>query len=748
MYLLDEELELVPWGARGELYIGGAGLARGYWKRSGLTAERFVPDQCSGREGERLYRTGDIGRYRKDGSIEFLGRRDEQVKIRGYRIELGEIENVLVGCGGVKQAVVTADGESGESEKRLIAYLVGEAGAELKEREIRKYLQDRLPEYMVPVGYVVVPEIPLTANGKVDRKKLPRPEWEGVGEGGKRKGEPGNQVEQILCGIWREVLRTGSVGVEDNFFQIGGHSLLATQVILRIRQTFSIDLAVRTIFESPTIRQLAEKVMQNRSDAEGALLPPMHKADRNSELPLSFAQQRLWFLDQLDKGSPVYNMPYALHLQGELNRQALQLALNEIVRRHEVLRTSFELVDGIPKQKIADHLALHLGEIDLRMMRETLRDEQVQEFIENEATTGFDLSSGPLLRLQLLQTRESEFILLCTLHHIISDGWSIGILIRELRILYAAFCANEASPLQELEIQYVDFSVWQREWLQGEIWQKQMEYWKNRLARIQPLNLPLDHSRVDLHRGGTVNLTLSQDHTAALKELCQHEGVTLFMTMLSVFSIVLGRVASQDDIIIGTDVAGRDHVATENLIGFFVNQLVLRVDLGGTPTVREILHRVRETTLDALAHQYVPFEKLVDEISPARTLARTPIFQVKMVLQNTPRESFSMPGLTLGSLPVEDRWSKFDMLLNLRDSDNGIVGWNQFDSGILDRSTVNTWMAQFTAGLQILATNAGAINWPLKEYVEASERMARTLLEQAAAPALKNRKGQVLASSA
>ena len=464
LYVLDEEMEAVPVGVPGELYIGGAGLARGYLNRADLTGERFVPSPFgkSGR-GERLYRTGDRARWKRDGNLEYLGRLDEQVKIRGFRIELGEIEAVLKEHGGVRQAVVVVR-EDEPGEKRLVAYVVAEEGEqeEVGGVELRRHLQERLPEYMVPAAYVVLDALPLTANGKLDRRGLPKPELKGSeGDG---YVAPRTATEEILCGIWAEVLRVERVGVEDNFFEMGGHSLLATQVVSRVREVFEIELALQSLFEEPTVRGLARAV-EGGEKQEG--VPRLVAVGREGGLPLSYAQQRLWFIDQLEPGEGTYNIAYALRLRGELEEAALEKSLAEVVRRHEVLRTSFPAERGEAVQRIGEAGAVKLERVDLRGMKEEEREEAVRELARREGERGFDLGRGPLLRTTLVKMGEAEHVLLVTLHHIVSDGWSLGILVREMTVLYEAMRQGKESPLKELPIQYGDFAVWQRGWLQA-----------------------------------------------------------------------------------------------------------------------------------------------------------------------------------------------------------------------------------------------------------------------------------------
>jgi acyl carrier protein len=518
MYILDEGMRMVAQGVRGEIYIGGGGITRGYLGRAELTAEKYIPDQYGRAAGGRLYRTGDLGRYERDGAVQFLGRRDEQVKIRGYRIELGEVEAALRGHEKVREAVVIVR-EDEPGLKRLVGYVVGGDGLALKINELDGYVKQRLPEYMVPAMYVLLKELPLTANGKVDRRALPKPEMT------KAAGEEGmahTAGEEIVAGIWCEVLGIESVRVDENFFEMGGHSLLATQVMSRVREAFGIELPVRRLFEWPTVRGLAEQIQATRNGTQATMAPPISPVSRHGQLPLSFAQQRLWFLDQLEPNSPFYNVGAALRLEGELNVAALERTLSEIVRRHEVLRTSFPEVEGHPVQVIAPSVNFSLPLIDLSQMEEVEREREAGRMAQAEGEKPFDLSRGPLLRARVLRLGAAEHVVLLTMHHIVSDGWSVGVLVREVGALYEAFSNGRTSPLAELSIQYGDYAVWQREWLQGEVLEEQVSYWKKQLGGAAGvLELPTDRPRpaVQSYRGGQHRFEVSEEVSGKLKEL-------------------------------------------------------------------------------------------------------------------------------------------------------------------------------------------------------------------------------------
>ncbi len=701
VYILDEGMRLVPVGVTGELYIGGVGLARGYLGRPELTAERFVPDPFSGNSGARLYRTGDLARYREDGAIEFLGRADSQVKIRGFRVEPGEIESALVGHPRVRQAVVVAR-EEGAGQKGLVAYCdVGEdaesgIAAEMV-AELRGYLRQKLPDYMVPGAFVLLPALPLSASGKVDSEALPEPAGGRLGSSVEYEA-PRSQTEELLAGIWQELLGLERVGVGDNFFELGGHSLLATQMVSRIREAFGVTLPLRRLFEEPTVAGLAMAIEEVKAAGEGRRLPPLRRVDRQDDLPLSFAQQRLWFLDQLDPGSPLYNIPEAVRVRGPLDVSVLRRCLNEIVRRHEVLRTTFHTVDGKPKQVIASELDLPLPVVDLRNVPESEREAQALRLARKEAQRSFDLSKGPLVRATLLWLDQEEYIILFTMHHIISDNWSSNVLIQEMAVLYDAFSHGRSSPLPELPIQYCDFAHWQRQWLQGEALEAQISYWKERLQGLPPsLDLPTDRPRppVQSFRGDYLSFSLPDRLSKAIDNLCRKEGVTQFMALLAAFQTLLHRYSRQEDIAVGTPIANRNRAEIEGLIGFFVNTLVLRTDLSGDPSFRELLRRVREVALEAYSHQDVPFEMLVEALKPERNLSQSPLFQVMFVFQNAPRRARQIPGLTFSPVAAHSGTAKFDLTMFVVEQDGRLSGALEYNTDLFERSTIERMVHHF-----------------------------------------------------
>jgi acyl carrier protein len=689
-YVLDRELEPVPVGVRGELYISGVGVARGYRGKPEQTAERFIANVHGGEEGDRLYRTGDVCRYLSDGKIEYIGRSDDQVKVRGYRIELGEIQAVLEEQRSVKQSVVIASQDE-RGGKRLVGYVVCKGAT--TSAELKRALREKLPEYMVPEAILTLDEMPLTRNGKVDRKRLPS-----VKDAG-RQGEQEyvgarTPVEEIAVGIFEEVLRQDRVGVHDNFFEIGGHSLLATQVISRVRNTFGVEIGVGSVFEEPTVESLARRIEEAIRRGEKVEAPPLVRVSREGQgeprLPLSFAQQRLWFLDQLVPNDPFYNCPRAVRLEGRLDPQALERSINEIIRRHEVLRTRIEVEAGEPVQVIEQWKRRSLQIEDLTSFSQEEREQEARRITKQEAATGFDLSRGPLLRVKVLKLAEEERIALFTTHHIVSDAWTMGILIREVGALYRAYSAGEPSPLPELEIQYADFAVWQRNFLQGEALERQLGYWRKQLAGLEPLELPLDYPRpaVAGYRGANLSFELSQELTESLKALSRREGVTLFMTLLAAFKTLLYKYTAQEDIIVGTAVANRSRVEVEPLIGFFLNMLPLRTDLSGNPGFTELLKRVRDVAIGGYAHQDMPFEKLVKEIQPERTVREMPLFNVAFGVQNAPEEELKLNGIEVRPIVTEQGDARYDLTLWVREGIQGLrVNWT-YSKDLFEEGTI------------------------------------------------------------
>jgi amino acid adenylation domain-containing protein len=727
VYLLDAELNPVPPGVPGELYTSGDGLARGYLDQPALTAEKFIPHPYPETAGERMYRTGDVARYLPDGNIEFLGRLDNQVKVRGFRIELGEIEAALAQHEAVTEAVVLARGESA-GDKRLVAYLLSDDEALLSAGELRGYLKEKLPEYMIPQGFVQVKEFPLSPNGKVDRRALHALDAAQL-EPEEAYVAPRSELETVLSGIWSELLGAARVGVHDDFFELGGHSLLATQVISRVRDTLHVELPLREFFQSPTVAGMAALIENLRQSDEGAQVPPILRASREGELPLSFAQQRLWFLDQLQPDSAFYNVPVAVSLKGKLDQDALQWTLNEIIRRHEVLRTVFKATHGEPRQKILPEVKMEVALHDLSHLPPSDQQPAALHLAALDAQLPFDLSRPPLLRCSLLRLDHQEHIVLLTLHHIISDGWSMSVLVKEVAALYESRVSGAESKLAELGVQYVDYAVWQREWLSGEVLEEQVKYWRERLAGAQVLELPTDRPRPveRTFNGAFEPVFLSEKISTDLKLLSENNGVTLFMTLLAAFQALLSYYSGQEDVSIGTDIANRNHSEAERLIGFFVNQLVLRTDLSGDPSFAELLRRVREVTLDAYAHQDLPFELLVEALKLERSLKYAPLFQAKLVLQNTPQRTLALPDLTLSILAVDYVAAKFDLTLLLEETPGGINGNFEYNTDLFDSTTVNRMARLWATLIQAVVTEPDIRLSQLKEKLLALESEEKTL---------------------
>ncbi len=697
-YVLDARLRPLPPGVPGELYLGGGCLARGYLDRPDATAERFVPDPYAAEPGARMYRSGDRARWRGEGALEFLGRVDHQVKVRGFRVEPGEVEAALLGHERVREAAVVAR-EDAPGGKRLVAYVSPRDGAELPAAELRGWLRERLPEHMVPGAYVVLERLPLTPTGKTDRRALPAPS----ASPGEEHAPPRTPTEEIVCGIWAGVLHRERVGVEDDFFELGGHSLLATQVVSRIRAALGVEVPLRALFEAPTPAGLAARVEPLLRDRPAVQAPPLARVPRGRDLPLSFAQQRLWFIDQLEHGSPAYNLPSALRLRGPVDVPALSAALDALARRHESLRTRFPAVGGSPVQRIGAPAPVPLPVLDLARLPGAAREGEVRRLAAAEAERPFDLARGPLLRATLVRLNEDDHAALFTLHHVVGDGWSMDVLVREISALYAG------EPLPELPVQYADFAVWQREWLSGDVLEAQLGWWRDRLAGAPPvLELPVDRPRPAIPdaRAGGVPFALSPELSASLRAVSRREGATLFMTLLAAWQLLLSRWSGQDDVVVGSPIAGRTRAETEGLIGFFVNTLVLRTGVDDALTFRELLGRVRETTLGAYAHQDLPFEKLVEELAPERNLAHAPLFQAMLVLQNTARGELRMGGVELAPLPVDGgEVVKFDLTLGMEEEAGGLRGSIAYRAGLWDPSTMERMAGHLAALLGSLAAD-------------------------------------------
>ncbi|MEM7345612.1 MAG: amino acid adenylation domain-containing protein, partial [Chloroflexota bacterium] len=720
LYLLDQYLQPVPQGVPGELYIGGESLARGYLSRPALTAERFIPnpfvidneqsivDSDKAKtsvvnQSSRLYKTGDLVRYLANGEIEFLGRADHQVQLRGFRIELGEIETTLSQHPDVQDvAVILYEGQGENSitqKKQLVAYLTSPADSAPSSAALRDFLKDSLSDYMIPAMFMVLPTMPLTPNGKLDRRALPLPEDLSY-EGAETLISPKTPTQTLLASIWADVLElpVEQIGIENDFFEAGGHSLLATQVISKVRSAFQVDLPLRTLFEQPTITILATEVEKARGQ-DVSLLPAITPIKRDGPLPLSFAQQRLWFLDQLEEDKTAYNIHYTIHLTGMLNIPVLEQSLQLLRQRHETLRTTFTTVDDTPAQLISSDETVvdpFLSIIDLQQAPN--QDQVIEQHTLEEARYLFDLKESPLFRATLLQLDTLEYRLLLTMHHIISDGWSMAILFQELSSLYENLIADKPSTLQPLPIQYADFAVWQRQWLNDTFLDKQLAYWKNQLHGAPPrLELPTDHLRppIQTFNGAKQSVMLSPALTEKLNQLSQQENVTLFMTLLGAFKVLLYRYTQQTDIVVGSPIANRNYADIENIVGFFINTLVLRTNIDGESTFRTVLGQIRETALNAYAHQDLPFEKLVETLQPDRDLSYTPLFQVMFILQNVPTQQLGFSDISAEYLEVYNNVAKFDLTLVMTEEENGLKTTFEYNTDLFEETTINRMMRHF-----------------------------------------------------
>lgn len=687
--VLNDRGKPCPPGMIGEIYIRTAYRSLGYYNQPELTNELFMQNPFSDDPDDIVYKTGDVGRILPDGNFEFLGRRDQQVKIRGVRIETGEIENVLRRHAGVMDVAVVARDDA-KAEKYLCAYVVLDKASDTN--ELREHVAEFLPENMIPTVFVEMEELPRTISGKIDRRALPEP-WEGRVGLDQEYIAPRTAIEEVVAGIWREVLGITRVGIYDNFFHLGGHSLRATQVLSRTRAVLKVEIPLRTLFKTPTVAGIAEAAeAAMRADAgSGSEAPAIKRIPRDGNLPLSFAQQRLWLLDQLVPGNPYFNIPAAIRLTGSLNVAALKLSFNDVIRRHETLRSSFIAFDGQPLQRISQNVALKLPLIDLQSLPDDEREREASRLANEQARQSFDLSEGPLLRIRLLRLDSQEHAVLLTIHHIISDGWSMSILIREVATLYDAHINEKAAALPELNVQYVDFAHWQRQWLQGEVLKEKLEYWNEQLSGAPAaLSLPSDHSRPEspLFKRGRQPVVLPTALANDIASLCRAESVTSFMILLAAYQILLHHHCGQDDIVVGSPIANRNRTELENLIGLFINTMVLRTRFAGNPTFKEVLGQVKEATLGAYAHQDLPFEKLVSELQPERASNRLPLFQVWLVLQNTPVSTIDLPSLTLRPMPIDHETGHFDLSLNLSESVDGLRGSFEYNADLFEPGTI------------------------------------------------------------
>ncbi|MEM9092792.1 MAG: amino acid adenylation domain-containing protein, partial [Cyanobacteria bacterium P01_F01_bin.53] len=720
-YLLDTHLQPVPTGIAGELHIGGPGLARGYLNRPNLTKERFIPSPFSNSSSSsapqnRLYKTGDLACRLPDGNLKFLGRLDDQVKIRGFRIELGEVESALAAHPAVQQCTVLAR-EDRPGDKRLVGYLVPNPENCPTNRDLRQFLQQQLPSYMVPSVFVLLDKFPLTPSNKIDRKALSQSD-ESALQSEVPFIAPRSPLEHQLTEIWQDVLNLKKISIHDNFFELGGHSLLATQVVARIQTYCQIHIPLALLFEATTIAELAQVIssdfeasstIDTETEVSGnltAIPTAILKGQHADTAPLSLAQQRLWFLQQLDPESSAYHMLRILRLRGPLDTAALQQTLNTIVERHEALRTRFVTSQDVPQQVIAPHILFDLPVTDLSGTPAEAQEDALTQYLTQTAKQPFDLSVDLMIRAALIKLSEQEHVLQIVIHHIAADGWSIGVLTQELGELYKAYANGQQNPLLPLPVQYVDFSEWQRQQLTESAISAQLSYWENQLSSApQLLEIPTDYPRTPqrTNQGTQLSFSVPQAIAAKLKALGQANGATLFMTLLAVFNVLLYRYSGQTDIMVGSPIANRPRKELESLIGLFLNTLVLRTDLSGDPSFTRLLERVKQTSLGAYAHQDVPFEQLLETLKPERDLSYSPWFQVLFILQNTPQLTQQLTDLSIQTEHIEKTTAKFDLTLSMRESADGLKGTLEYSTELFNADTIERMIGHFQVLLHAIA---------------------------------------------
>ncbi len=720
IYLLDAALQPVPVGVPGELYIGGAGVARGYLRRPELTAERFLRDPFAKKRGARMYRTGDLARYFANGNIEYLGRADNQVKIRGYRIELGELEAAFAEHPAIRQCVAAvrevsaaepklpsnpkAKIQNPKSDRQLVAYIVGNSRALPAASELRDWLRQKLPEFMLPSVFLPVDALPLTPNGKVDRLALPRLNFRNVRSTAEFLA-PRTETQEWIAQIWREVLGIERVGIFDNFFDLGGHSLLATRVASRLRAKLRVELALRKLFELPTVAGLARHVEALRRERSGVAIAPIVAAPDQRRAPLSFAQRRLWFLHQLEGDLTAYNMPSAYRVKGSFDFAAFQAALNGIIQRHAALRSAIVEIGGEPAQEILPAVRLAVPVVDLSSFPRKQTEREIARYAAEDAEQPFELQRAPLLRAKVLRLAGDEHVLLLNIHHIVCDGSSLALFFRELAGRYEALLARREISLAPLALQYGDFAWWQVQSLrEGEL-ATETGYWKRQLAGLRSIDLPRDYARADApnYRGVKLTHRLSAELSNALKKLSRTENVTLFMTLLTALQILLSRLSGQEDIVVGSTLAGRNRPEIENIIGFFINPVALRVDLSGNPSVVDLLGRVREVCLAAYTYQDLPFERVVEEVAPERDLGRNPLFQVLFNMADIAEREFQLPGCDVVKLRRAAPGAKFDLVFQAPEFDDGIELTLVYNPDLFSETRAQSMLEQWASLLAQVA---------------------------------------------
>jgi len=720
LYVLDEKLQPVPVGEMGELFIGGAGVARGYLNRPELTQERFLPDPFSGRVGACLYRTGDLARYRADGTLEFLGRDDNQVKVRGYRIELGEIEAALASHPLVQTCAVVAR-EDTTGNKQLVGYVVPRSGQRLSVEDAQAFLGRQLPEYMVPAHVVFLASLPLTLNGKVDRKALPElSTLEGAVS--RPRTAPRSETARAVAAIWAELFKVETIGLEDDFFDLGGHSLLAIRALARVRDQLGVNLAPQILFENSTLVGLAAAVAEARGEGREVASIPRRRGD--GPCAISFAQQQMWLLDQLVPGSPAYNIVDVIPIRGNYDGKALARAFGELVRRHEILRTAFKRIEGEPAQAVAPPFDLDLPEHDLTAVSEEERQREWERLAREQGHRPFDLSQVPLLRVSVVHMAPAEHRVLLTIHHIIADEWSMELIHKEVNELYAAFCQGRPSPLEPLTLQYADYTVWQRETLQGEALRTQLDRWRQELAGVaRILAFPTDKPRPAglSWRGASESFALPKALLAELNALGRAEQATLFMTLEAAFALLLHRYTGQEDFLVGTPISGRNHTETQRLVGCFLNTIVLRSQFSVDMSFRQLLQQTRRRVLGAFSYAELPFERLVTELVSDRDPGRTPLFQLMFVLHG--RDGVSQVAKLSGNHELQTDTSKFDLTLFLAETDGGLAGRIEYSTDLFEAETIRRLGRSYGQLLTAAVANPDADIARLPMVAEADRRL-------------------------
>jgi hypothetical protein len=714
----------------GEIYIGGDGLALGYLNLPELTAECFIENPFI--PGARLYRTGDLGRWLPGPQVEYAGRKDDQVKFHGYRVELNEIRTHLNAFPGVKDSVVVIHRDN-SGNKIMVGYYA--AVQELPATEIRSFMKARLQEALVPGFFVRVAQLPLTRNGKINRHALPN--LDEIRKTLKQNTDESAKTptEEVLTNIWCQVMGLPSVGVHDDFFALGGHSLLAVQIMSRARKVLEVGLPLRSLFEARTVSQLASVIDDMRRDNTGLQMPPLVRREDSHRAPLSYPQQRIWFAQQLHPDSGVYNVYPSFRVHGALDVESLEKSINEIIRRHEVLRTNFVLEDTGPVQVVAPNLTIRFPVRDLSNPPERERKQQLNSIITEERERCFDLAHDALIRVTLVHIKTDEHILLLALHHIVADAWAMQIFYRELTTLYRAFVKGEAPQLPKLPVQYKDYARWQRKWLNGDLVEKELAYWREKLRNV-PAHIDFYNSRnrpaVTANKGELVDVIIDKEISDQLRMLSRRENCTLFMTTMAVFQALIHCYSGSNDFVIGIDVANRIPAETEDIIGFFVNLLAIRTDLSGDPAFHELIGRVRATCLEAYSHQQLPFERIVEDLNPERQGDRIPLVQVNFgLLPAAPIKELNLEGLKLTPLGGHNATSVFEFNLYLLDSPDGLIGSLQYSSDLFERATVVRMVSSFQQIVRQVVTRPEVKLSALHSMVDDFERTQRASSAQA-----------------